>query len=144
MAKVNIGNPLIKRYPPNYRFVQGAFINQEELKLTKDDFGESITDKESYRLNLAGKRGSIASIGSSDKGWYMFPDGKYDHNKDFSYFYRKDLSLVEIDNYIKDMTKAQENADKELRESIQEQIDLANAKIEEIKNKDEVDTPKQE
>ena len=118
-------NPLIKRYPPNSRFLSGEFKNQVEIEIRKDEFGNSVTDKESYRLSLAGKRGSVSNLGSSNPGWYMFPDGKYDHDKDFSHFYRKDLSIVEIDNYIKNMTEAQKNADEKLASDIQEQINLA-------------------
>lgn len=125
-------NPLLFRYPPNNRFINGDFKNQCEVKIRKQVFGDSITDKESYRLSLAGKRGSIGT-GSSSTGWYMFPDGKYSHDKDFSYFYRKDLSIVDIDNYIENMKEAQKNADKKLAAEIQSQIDLANEKKLEIK-----------
>lgn len=125
-------NPLLFRYPPNTRFIAGEFKKQVETKVRIENFGDSVTDKESYRLSLTSKRGSMA-LGSSSKGWYMFQDGKYDHDKDFSYFYRKDLSIVDIDNYIKNMTEAQKNADKELTAKIQEQIEAAKAKKEEIK-----------
>lgn len=134
----NTTNPLLYRYPPNTRFTKGDFSKQVETKVRIDVFGDSVTDKESYRLSLAGKRGAIGT-GSNNTGWYMFPDGKYDHDKDFSYFYRKDLSIVEIDNYIKNMTEAQENADKELAKQIQEQIDIANEKKEELSSKDNSD-----
>lgn len=124
-------NPLLFRYPPNTRFLQGDFKKQVETKVRIDSFGDSVTDKESYRLSLTAKRGSMG-VGSSSQGWYMFPDGKYDHDKDFSYFYRKDLSIVDIDNYIKNMTEAQKKADKNLATEIQHQIDLAQDKKEEI------------
>lgn len=125
-------NPLLFRYPPNNRFIKGDFKNQSEVKIRRQVYGDSVTDKESYRLSLAGKRGSIG-IGSSNKGWYMFPDGKYTHDKDFSYFYRKDLSIVDIDNYIENMKSAQKNADEKLAAEIQSQIDIAKQKKEEIK-----------
>ena len=125
-------NPLIYRYPPNNRFIQGDFKKQVETKVRIETFGESVTDKESYRLSLTSKRGAMGS-GTTSTGWYMFPDGKYDHDKDFSYFYRKDLSIVDIDNYINNMTEAQKNADTELAAQIQEQIEAAQAKKEEIK-----------
>lgn len=125
-------NPLLFRYPPNNRFINGDFKKQIEVKVRKDVFGDSVTDKESYRLSLAGKRGSIG-IGSNTTGWYMFPDGVYDHDKDFSYFYRKDITIVDIDNYIEKMTEAQKNADKELANEIQKQIDIANSKKDELK-----------
>lgn len=125
-------NPLLYRYPPNNRFIKGDFKNQVEVKVRKQIFGDSITDKESYRLSLAGKRGSIGT-GSTSTGWYMFTDGKYSHDKDFSYFYRKDLSIVDIDNYIENMKEAQKNADKDLAAEIDVQINLAKEKKEELK-----------
>lgn len=124
-------NPLLNRYPPNTRFIQGEFKKQVETKVRIESFGESITDKESYRLSLTSKRGSMG-LGSSSQGWYMFPDGKYNHDKDFSYFYRKDLSIVDIDNYIKQMTEAQKNADSKLAAEIKAQIEIAQEKKEEI------------
>lgn len=124
-------NPLLFRYPPNNRFIKGDFSKQVEIKIRVESFGDSVTDKESYRLSLTSKRGTMGS-GTASTGWYMFPDGKYDHDKDFSYFYRKDLSIVDIDNYINNMTEAQKNADKELAAQIQEQIEAAQAKKEEI------------
>ena len=124
-------NPLLFRYPPNTRFIYGGFKDQEVIIPEKEYFGESITDKESYRLSLAGKRGAIGS-GSNNTGWYMFPDGKYDHDKDFSHFYRKDLSIVEIDNYIKNMQTELENSDSELKTQIESQIKAAEAKKAEI------------
>lgn len=124
-------NPFLFRYPPSNAITLTGFNKQTEVKPVIDVFGDSVTDKESYRLSLAGKRGSIGT-GSTTTGWYMFPDGKYDHNADFSYFYRKDLSIVDIDNYINNMTEAQQNADKKLAAEIQKQIDLANSKKEEL------------
>lgn len=131
-------NPLLFRYPPNNRYIQGAFNNQVECKVRIIQFGDSVTDKESYRLSLVGKRGAIGN-GTNNNGWYMFPDGKYDHDKDFSFFYRKDLSIVDIDNYIKKMEEAQKNADIELKKQIQEEIDLANAKKDELRKNDSMD-----
>lgn len=124
-------NHFLFRYPPCAALTLTGFKNQVPVKPQVTVFGESVTDKESYRLSLAGKRGSMGT-GSTTTGWYMFQDGKYDHNKDFSYFYRKDLSIVDIDNYINNMTEAQKNADKALASEIQSQIDLANAKKAEL------------
>lgn len=124
-------NPLLFRYPPNTRFTHGAFKEQVHCPTHVEVFGESVTDKESYRLSLAGKRGAIGS-GSNNTGWYMFPDGKYNHDNDFSYFYRKDLSIIDIDNYIKNMESSLKEADKELASEIQAQIDIAKSKKEEL------------
>lgn len=119
-------NPFLFRYPPNNRFINGAWKNQVEEPIIKDDFGESITDKESYRLSLASKRGAIGN-GSSQSGWYMFPDGNYDPNKDFSYIMRQDLSVVDIDRYIEQLQIKLESSDESLKAEIQEQLDAATA-----------------
>lgn len=121
MVKEKI-NPFLFRYPPNTRFVVGAYSKQSAVTLHPISFGDSVTDKESYRLSLAGKRGSISSIGQSQQGWYMFPDGQYSFDKDFSHVMRKDLSIVEIDNYIKTMIEAQKNADQALQAEIETQL----------------------
>lgn len=119
-------NPFLFRYPPNTRFINGAFKNQIEQKIVKDDFGESIVDKESYRLSLASKRGAIGN-GSAQSGWYMFPDGKYNELNDFSTFMRKDLTIVDIDRYIEQMKLKLENSDETIRKDIQDQIEAAQA-----------------
>lgn len=130
MAKENNSlketNPFLFRYQPNNRFINGAWKNQEEQKIVKDNFGVSVTDKESYRLSLASKRGAIGS-GSAQSGWYMFQDGKYNPQKDFSYILRQDLSIVDIDRYIEQLTNKLQSSDKELRAEIQEQLDAAQA-----------------
>lgn len=124
MAKEKI-NPFLFRYPPNTRFIVGAYSKQSAITLHPINFGDSVTDKESYRLSLAGKRGSISTIGQSQQGWYMFPDGKYSLDKDFSHVMRKDLSIVEIDNYINNMIEAQKKADKVLKAEIESQLEKA-------------------
>lgn len=126
MAKTitSVGNPLTKRYPPNNRYINGAFKDQVEIPIRKDEFGESVVDKESYRLSLTTRRGAIGN-GSNYVGQYMFTDGKYDPNLDFSYVMRKDLSIVEIDRYIENLTKQREAADENLKQTIDQQ--LANA-----------------
>lgn len=134
MAKEKI-NPFLFRYPPNTRFSVGAFSKQNLVTLNPINFGDSVTDKESYRLSLVGKSGSISSIGQSQQGWYMFPDGIYSFDKDFSYVMRKDLSIVEIDNYIKKMTEAQKNADKTLQAEIETQLQKAYEAKEKLESK---------
>ena len=84
-SKKVISNPFLNRYSPNCRFVFGAFKAQTPVVIRKDDFGESITDKEAYRLTLASSRGSISAGGSATTGVYMYDDGAYDESKDFSY-----------------------------------------------------------
>lgn len=117
-------NPLIFRYPPNNRFIKGAWKNQVEQPIVKDEFGQSITDKESYRLSLASKRGAIGN-GSAQAGWYMFPDGRYDPNNDMSYLMRQDLSIVDIDRYIENLTNQLKNSDESLMSEIKKQLEAA-------------------
>lgn len=113
-------NPLLFRYPPNTRFTKGAFKEQTEVKIKIDDFGKSITDKESYRLSLINSRG--ASGGSFQQGYYMFPDGKYDYNSDFSFILRKDLSITEIDGYLDRMKEDLKDADENTKKEIESQM----------------------
>lgn len=129
-------NILLFRYPPNHRF-KGAISKQVQFERNIERFGKSITDKETYRLNLVSKPGSIASgLGSANTGWYMFPDGKYSLDKDFSHVMRKDLSIVEIDDYIKKMTEERKAADEHLKAYIDTQIELAKEAKEQAKDKE--------
>lgn len=131
-------NPLLFRYPPNNRFVHGDFSKQIECSQNYEDFGESITDKESYRLALAGKRGAISSLTpNQNKGWYMFEDGVYDIHKDFSTIMRKDLSIVDIENYEKILQRKLEESDEILKEDIQSQLSELQKKKESVINKTE-------
>lgn len=142
MAKENNSiketNPFLFRYPPNNRFINGSWKNQVEVPIIKDDFGESITDKESYRLSLTSKRGAIGS-GSVQSGWYMFEDGKYDPNKDFSYIMRQDLSIVDIDRYIEQLQIKLKDSNESLKAEIQEQLEAAQA-YKKSKDKDNSDS----
>ena len=134
-------NFLTLRYPPNNRFINGAFKEQKEVSIRKDNFGESVVDKESYRLSLTSKRGAIGR-GSAYIGQYMFDDGKYDINKDFSYALRKDLSIVELDQYIESKKQELENADKLLKEQIESEIAAAESlKAEKSNANSAKDTP---
>lgn len=140
MAKINNDkNPLLFRYAPNCRFIAGAFNRQKCVDLHPVEFGESVTDKESYRLQLSGKRGAISSLQEGmQKGWYMFDDGKYDIHKDFSYIMRKDLSIVDIDRYTELLKKELESADESLASDIKSQISQLQSKKEAITENQEV------
>lgn len=118
MAKdTRIDNPFLRRYSPMQRYSNGdGFAVQSAVNLIKVDYGESITDKESYRLNLASSRGS--ALGSPTVGQYMYKDGKYDVNYDFSFIMRKDLTVQEIDNYINFEKSRRAQADEELKKEI--------------------------
>lgn len=132
---VDTGNPFLRRYSPNTRYTLGAFKEQTLINVRKDNFGESVVDKESYRLSLTTKRGSIGT-GSSPVGRYMFQDGKYNPDSDFSYIMRKDLSIVQIDNYIANKEQELKKADESLKTQIQYEIEQAKAQREIIKEKE--------
>lgn len=133
MAIKDTSNPFLRRYPPNNRFINGAFKEQIEVHIRKDEFGESVTDKESYRLNLTSKRGSIGT-GSTTVGKYMFEDGKYNPNADFSYAMRKDLSIVELDRYIKNLENSYKEFDKNLSAKVEAEIEAAKSQLKDMKN----------
>lgn len=131
-------NTLILRYPVNSRFMEnGIYKNQQPITPSLIEVGESVTDKETYRLTMASKRGALGSINSfgdfSNSKAYMFPDGQYDSQKDFSLLLRKDLSIVELDEIIQNLTEKQKSADADLKTEIEEQLALANQKKEELK-----------
>lgn len=130
-------NPFLYRYPP-CSMSESLMETKKTLQqdLTFEEFGESITDKESYRLNLASMRGGMASLnGSGNVGQYMFEDGKYDIHKDFSYILRKDLSIVEIDEYTERLKKQLESADESLKAQIESELSSLKDKKEEIVQK---------
>lgn len=133
-------NIYLKRYLPDCRSF-GAFAEQCPTKIIIDDFGESITDKEAYRLSLVNGVGASAS-GGVNPACYMFPDGKYEINKDISYVLRPDLSPVQIDMYLDSMKSALEQSDESLKGKIEKDIQFAT----EIKNRAaaEKDTSKSE
>lgn len=116
-------NPFLRRYSPNHRFLNGAFKNQTLVKEEPVIYGESITDKESYRLSLASARGSRVNLGSGSKGEYMYKDGNYNSSLDYSFIFKPGLSIVEIDCYIKGLKERLKASDEELKADIQQQID---------------------
>ena len=127
-------NPFLFRYPPCSMSLSLQNTKKTiEVEIVPEDFGDSITDKESYRLSLASMRGDMASLGGSGNvGQYMFEDGKYDIHKDFSYILRKDLSIVEIDEYTERLKKQLEAADESLKNQIESEIKALNEKKEDI------------
>ena len=119
---MNKENPFLFRYAPNTRFF-GAFKDQVQFTKNPEIFGESITDKESYRLNLSSQRGAISALQpGQQQGWYMFEDGKYDVHKDFSALLRKDLSIVDIDHMTEILKTQLEMADEKLAKDIKSQL----------------------
>lgn len=127
---------LLRRYPANYEFDYGEGFHAQTVPSQKKlRVHPSITDKESYRLQLASMRGAMASLTPErQKGMYMFQDGKYDPSKDISHILRKDLSIVEIDEYIRSAQDSLNTVDKETTAQVKAEIEQLNAKREEILN----------
>lgn len=118
-----IVNNLVRRYSPTCRNDSSVGFGKESPYNPKyESFGDSITDKEAYRLSLVGGVSGAGSV-SFNPGAYMFPDGKYDPTKDISYVLRPDLSQVQIDEYLKSMEMALESSDKKLEEKINKDIE---------------------
>lgn len=125
-------NHFLKRYPPNIRYLATGFANQIEQVCNYEVFGDSITDKESYRLNLTSLRGEMSKMtGSNSKGVYMFEDGQYDKDKDFSIALRPDISIVQLDDYIKELNNQLETATKEQAKLIRQELAKAEKQKEE-------------
>lgn len=129
MAKSNliVENENLRRYKQNVIFNHGT-----EIVAFHDDsegiYSEpSVTDKESYRITLASLRGVLSSnMGSNKVGQYSIKAGQdYDPNYDFSYLNRKDLTIVDIDNFIKHFKSNLENYDNELKLEIEKQLEKA-------------------
>lgn len=122
-----------KRFKPDYAYQENKFINVPLSNFRSTE--ESITDKESYRVNLATLRGQLASgSGSPTVGSYSIPSGKeYDKRFDFSYLNRPDVTIVELDNYIANMKSNLEKYDSDLKFQIQDEIKKAESKAEKMK-----------
>lgn len=100
-----------------------------EVEVVDDSFLQytqpSVTDKEAYRVTLASMRGILDSngmFGSSNVGQYSLQDGEYKPELDFSFLRRKDLTIVDIDNYIADMKAKLEQYDGELKLEIEKTL----------------------
>lgn len=118
------------RWRPDFRYTDNKFenISVELFKSTEP----SVTDKEAYRLTLASLRGEMAQgSGRPDVGSYSLKAGEeYDPKKDFSFLNRKDLTIVELDDYMKHMKKELEQADEELSLKIKAELASAEKKRE--------------
>ena len=134
-GKTNPSNYAI-RWRPDFRYVYNKY-EQIPLDLFKST-EPSVTDKEAYRISLASLRGEIAQgTGKIDVGSYSLKAGEeYDPKKDFSFLNRKDLTIVELDDYIKIMKRQLEEADSELEVKIKSEL----AKAEKTKQKLEKET----
>lgn len=119
----SLKNPFLRRYSPNHRFINGAFKSQTLVKEEPVVYGDSITDKESYRLSLASARGSRVNLGTVQQGQYMYQDGRYNAQNDYSFLFKPGLSIVELDYYIKGLEERLKKSDEDLKADIQQQID---------------------
>lgn len=116
------------RFRPDFRYCSNKLmeISVDLFKSTEP----SVTDKEAYRLTLASLRGQIAQgSGRLDVGSYSLKAGEeYNPSKDFSFLNRKDITIVELDDYIKIMKRQLEEADAELEVKIKEELASAQKK----------------
>lgn len=121
---INFSNFAI-RWRPDFRYTDKKFV---EVSLSNFKSSEpSVTDKEAYRVSLASLRGELAQgTGKIDVGSYSLKAGEeYNPKMDFSFLNRKDLTIVELDDYIKVMKRTLEESDEELSEQIK--VELASA-----------------
>lgn len=110
------------RWFPDFRYRDDK---RTSIELKNFDSTEpSITDKEAYRITLASLRGELAQgNGKIDVGSYSLKAGEeYDPSKDFSFLNRKDLTIVELDDYMKIMKQQLEEADESLSEKIKAEL----------------------
>lgn len=120
------------RWRPDFRYCDNKFV---EVPLNNFKSTEpSVTDKEAYRLTLASLRGELAQgSGKIDVGSYSIKAGEeYDPALDFSFLNRKDLTIVELDDYMKAMKARLEEADKELSVKIKNELAQAELKHEQL------------
>lgn len=135
-------NIYLKRFTPDCRFTGKKELKSCELEKFPFD---SVTDKEAYRITLASMRGSLAQgSGSPTVGSYSIPAGEsYDPHNDFSFLNRPDLSIVMIDDYIKDFESRLKSADNELKVQIEQEIASAKAKKEQLQSVDKNNSNKE-
>lgn len=124
------------RWRPDFRYTSNKHI---EVSLNNFKSSEpSVTDKEAYRVTLASLRGELArGSGKIDVGSYSLKAGEeYDPSKDFSFLNRKDLTIVELDEWIAHYKKMCEDYDESLTQDIQKQL----AKAEKLRENLEKET----
>lgn len=138
MSEKSKDNPFLRRYTPFDRYSKGDGFAKQPCQKTVffHTEGDSLTDKESYKLSLAAQRSFAASpVGSTRVGQYMYQDGKYDSSQDMSYIMRPDLTPQEIDRYIK-LTENQLTIDRDaLTEEAQKELEQKLAVLKASKDK---------
>lgn len=127
MSKENIISYAV-RWRPDFRYVEDKKLNVPLENFTSSE--PSVTDKEAYRVTLASLRGELAQgSGRPDVGSYSLKAGEeYNPDTDFSFLNRKDITIVEIDDYIRVMKRQLEEADSELSEQIKTELASAEKK----------------
>lgn len=122
------------RWRPDWRYTDNKFVSVplNNFKSTEP----SVTDKEAYRVTLASLRGEIAQgSGKIDVGSYSLKAGEeYNPDTDFSFLHRKDLTIVELDDYMNIMRRRLEEADEVLTEKIQKELASAEKKRQSLEN----------
>lgn len=115
------------------RHYSNPFENPNPLYIPPSDYGESGTDKTSYRPDISSARAFAGSVGvgtSSNVGVFDFPDGK-DNGMTIQTFLRnRGLDLTEINsafNWLKD--NAQKLVDEDNKKMISELKDKTDAEI---------------
>lgn len=115
------------------RHYSNQFENPNPLYIPPSDYGESATDKTSYRPDISSARAFAGSVGagtSSNVGVFDFPDGK-DNGMTIQTFLRnRGLDITEIDsasNWLKD--NAQKLVDEDNKKMISELKDKTDAEI---------------
>lgn len=124
--------PTVIRWRPDFRYTDNKFMAVEIKPFKSTE--PSVTDKEAYRLTLASLRGELAQgSGKIDVGSYSLKAGQeYDPELDFSFLNRKDITIVEIDNYIKIWKRKLEESDEKLSEQIKAELAQAENKKQQL------------
>ena len=136
MAKNESVTNFTTRWRPDFRYRDDKKI---DIKLDLPvDVSNSITDKEAYRLTLASQRGNLATgTGSSTVGSYSLKAGEeYNPDTDFSFLNRPDLTIVQIDEYIKNFKSKLESYDADLKAKVEMELQQAEAKKAELVKKE--------
>ena len=120
------------RWRPDFRYCDDKLIQVplNNFKSTEP----SVTDKEAYRVTLASLRGELAQGSGNPKvGSYSLKEGEeYNPKFDFSFLNRKDLTIVELDEYINYYKNQIEKFDKDLQNDIKVQLAQAEKKRQQL------------
>ena len=110
------------RWRPDFRYTDKKLISVPLNNFDSQD--PSVTDKEAYRVTLASLRGELAQgSGRIDVGTYSLKSGEeYNPDFDFSWLNRKDITIVELDDYISHYKKMCDEYDESLTVDIKKQL----------------------